>query len=87
MTGFDKFLTPTLIAVVYWIGNVGIAFAAIRTILSAYSYMGGGFFKIIGSLIFFIIGLIFWRVICEGIILSFRIYDRLTEIRDRLPRN
>lgn len=87
MTSFDKFLTPTLIKVVYWIGNAGIALISLMMILSAFSYMGRGVMQVLGAIVFFVVGLIFWRVMCEGIMLSFRIYDRLTEIRDRLPRN
>lgn len=87
MTSFDKFLTPTLIKVVYWIGNAGIALMSLMMILSAFSYMGRGVMQVLGAIVFFVVGLIFWRVMCEGIMLSFRIYDRLTEIRDRLPRN
>lgn len=87
MTSFDKFLTPTLIKVVYWIGNAGIALMSLMMILSAFSYMGRGVMQVLGAIVFFVVGVIFWRVMCEGIMLSFRIYDRLTEIRDRLPRN
>lgn len=87
MTSFDKFLTPTLIKVVYWIGNAGIALISLMMILSAFSYMGRGVMQVLGAIVFFVVGLIFWRVMCEGIMLSFRIYDRLTEIRDLLPRN
>lgn len=87
MTSFDKFLTPTLIKAVYWIGNAGIALMSLMMILSAFSYMGRGVMQVLGAIVFFVVGLIFWRVMCEGIMLSFRIYDRLTEIRDRLPRN
>ncbi|MGU3577262.1 DUF4282 domain-containing protein [Brucellaceae bacterium C25G] len=87
MTSFDKFLTPTLIKIVYWIGIAGISLTSLMMILSAFSYVGRGFTQVIGGIVFFVVGLIFWRVICEGIILSFRIYDRLTDIRDRLPRN
>ncbi len=87
MTSFDKFLTPTLIKVVYWIGNAGIALISLMMILSAFSYMGRGVMQVLGAIVFFVVGVIFWRVMCEGIMLSFRIYDRLTEIRDRLPRN
>ena len=87
MTSFDKFLTPTLIKVVYWIGNAGIALMSLMMILSAFSYMGRGVMQVLGAIVFFVVGLIFWRVMCEGIMLTFRIYDRLTEIRDSLPRN
>lgn len=87
MTSFDKFLTPSLIKIVYWLGIAAIVIVSLITIFSAFSYMGGGIKQILGGLFMLVAGTIFWRVACEGIILSFRIYDRLTEIRDRLPRN
>lgn len=87
MTCFDKFLTPALIKIVYWVGNIAITFAALRGIFSTFSFMGAGSFQLLVAMILFLVAIIFWRVMCEAIILSFRIYDRLTEIRDRLPDN
>lgn len=87
MTNFDKFLTPSLIRIVYWIGIVSIVIASLGVILTAFSFAGGGFKQVFGGIITLIFGIIFWRVMCEGIILSFKVYERLTEIKDRLPRN
>ncbi len=86
ITGFDKFLTPSLIKIVYWIGIVGIIITSLLTIFTAFSYYGGGIRQVFGGIVILVVGLIFWRVICEGIILSFKVYDRLTEIRDRLSQ-
>lgn len=86
MTTFEKFLTPSLITIVYWIGIVGISISSLGTILSSFSSFGGGLKQFIIGLIMFVVGIIFWRVICEGIMLAFKIYDRLTEIKHRLPR-
>ncbi|MDR0252551.1 MAG: DUF4282 domain-containing protein [Brucellaceae bacterium] len=87
MTSFDKFLTPALIKIVYWIGIVAIVIASLGAILTAFSYTGGGIKQVFGGIVMLFVGTIFWRVMCEGIMLSFRIYDRLTEIKERLPRN
>lgn len=87
MTTFDKFLTPSLIKIVYWIGIVAIVLASLGTIFTAFSFMGGGIKQVFGGIVMLVVGIIFWRVACEGIMLSFRVYARLTEIRDRLPRN
>lgn len=84
MTTFEKFLTPSLITIVYWIGIVGITITSLITIFTSFSFYGGGFKQFLFGILMLIVGIIFWRVICEGIILSFRIYGRLTEIKDRL---
>ncbi|WP_439272294.1 DUF4282 domain-containing protein [Pseudochrobactrum sp. HB0163] len=85
-TGFEKFLTPSLIKIVYWIGIIFVIFSSIATILGAFTAYGNGFAQFIAGLVMLVAGLIFWRVICEGIMLSFKIYDRLTEIRDNLSQ-
>lgn len=87
MTRFNKFLTPSLITVIYWIGIIGIVISSIGTVLTAFSFAGGGVPQVLSGIFLLFAGLIFWRVICEGIMLSFRIYDRLTEIKDRLSRD
>jgi uncharacterized oligopeptide transporter (OPT) family protein len=81
--GFDKFLTPVLVKIIYWIGIVAIVFSAIVTLYSAFSPQTGGAMGILMALLVLVGGLIAWRVICESMILAFRIYDRLTEIRDQ----
>lgn len=86
MSNFEKFLTPSLIKLVYWIGIAVISISSLGTILSSFSAFGGGLKQAIIGLVMLVFGIIVWRVICEGIILSFKIYDRLTEIKDRLPR-
>lgn len=87
MTTFDKFLTPSLIRIIYWIGIISVVIASLGTIFTAFSFAGGGIKQVFAGVIMLIFGIIFWRVMCEGIILSFKIYERLTEIKDRLSRN
>lgn len=82
---FNKFLTPYLVNVIYWIGLIGIIIASLVMFFSAFSAFGG-FKNIIGAVVLLAVGTLFWRVVCEGLILSFKVLDRLTEIRDRLPR-
>ena len=83
---FEKFLTPLLVKFVYWIGLAGILIGFIIGFMDTFSANGGGFLEAIAALVIAIISTIFWRVFCEGIILAFQSYDRLKEIRDRLPR-
>ncbi|WP_161939545.1 DUF4282 domain-containing protein [Paramesorhizobium deserti] len=82
LLGFEKFLTPVLVKIVYWLGVIGVIGSAIVTFATAFSQTGGAS-QMIGAILMLIGGLIVWRVLCESTILIFRIYDRLTEIRDQ----
>lgn len=84
--GFEKFLTPALVKIVYWIGLAAIAISAIGTFFAAFTTYGG-IRQIFAAILILVVGSIFWRVICEGIMLTFKMYDRMNDIRDRLPRN
>ena len=84
MLSFDRFLTPTLVVVVYWLGLAALFIGVIGAIMSTHSPFGS-ILSIIGAIVALVGGAILWRVICESIILAFKMYDRMTEIRDRLP--
>ena len=47
---------------------------------------GGGFAMFILAPILGVVYLCFWRFICEMWLLMYLIYNRMGEIRDRLPR-
>ena len=78
--GFDEMVTPSIISIVYWIGIVLIVLGTLSTIF-------GGFVAFLGGLIAGAIGLIFWRVWCEVMIILFRIHGDLAQIaRNTTPR-
>jgi Domain of unknown function (DUF4282) len=78
--GFDEMVTPSIITIVYWIGIVVI-------VLGVLSSLFAGFWSFILSLIGGLIGLIFWRVWCEVMIILFRIHGDLAQIaRNTAPR-
>lgn len=83
LMNFDKFVAPTLIRIVYWIG---IVFIVLGTLMAVFgggmmaSQYGGGGFNPIGALVALVAGaaaLLFWRVMCEVWIVIFSINDRL----------
>ncbi len=86
---FDRLLGSTIIKVLYYLGLAGIALYVLFGIfasLSMGSYSpGGGLVGLVLSLVFGLIGVVFWRVTCELWLIIFNIHDRLGEIRDRLP--
>jgi hypothetical protein len=89
--GFDHLIGSALIKIIYYIGLVVIL---ITTVLAMFGGGimgaltdggGGGFFMFILAPIGGIIYLVFWRFICEMWLLMFLMYNRMGEIRDRLP--
>ncbi|MEA3051280.1 MAG: hypothetical protein QOG72_183 [Sphingomonadales bacterium] len=87
--GFEKLLGGTLVRIVYYIGLVGIALYVLIALVSslgvlAYSPamgLGGILLTLVGA----VFALVFWRVTCELWLIVFKTFDRLGEIRDRLP--
>ncbi len=84
---FDKFVAPTLIKIVYWVGIVGIIGFALFTAMSSFGKMGydasGAIGGVIIALIGGAVGILVWRVTCEIWIVLFSINDRLGQLVDR----
>lgn len=90
LLNFDKFVAPTLIRIVYWIGIVLIVLSTLLAVAGGGmgAMMGGygGGFNLGGAIISLIggvIGLLFWRVLCEVWIVLFSINDRLGQLVER----
>lgn len=87
--GFDKLLGPILVKIIYYLGLAGIGLAVF------FGVMGGlfalpsnairGLFVVLLSPVLGAVALVYWRFLCEIFILAFETYERLGEIRDRLP--
>ncbi len=86
-TSFDKLIATGLIKILYWIGIVVILLFAV---LGAFSGFGRGFMTGLGSLVLApvvaVIGIIFWRFLCELYIAIFGMYNRLGEISAKLDK-
>ena len=92
--GFDHMIGSALIKIIYYIGLFAIL---IFTVLAMFGGglmgammggsdgMGGGLVMLILAPIMGVIYLVFWRFICELWLLMFLMYNRMGEIRDRLP--
>jgi hypothetical protein len=82
---FDKLIATGLIKFLYWIGLIGVGIYFIIALFGAFSAFQLGFAQGIGALVLApitaIIGLIFWRFICEVYLVIFGIYDRLGNIQ------
>ena len=80
---FDKMLTPLFITVLYYILVVGVVLASLFMIYNGATsrYVGGQvvFIGFIGL----VIGPFFVRLLCESLIILFKIHDRLKSIDDK----
>ena len=84
---WERFITPSIIKVFYWLA-VGIsALFGLSGILSGLALISlhplGGLLWIIGSLIGVVIGVIFARIVAEFVLIMFRINEHLGAIRQR----
>jgi len=87
LMNFNKFVAPTLIKIVYWIGIVGIILAVLGALATVMSMMSYDAARALGMLIIALIGgaaaILMWRVMCEVWIVIFSINDRLGLLVDR----
>src|SRR5262245_51358802 len=84
---WERFITPSIIKIFYWL-SVGIAaLFGLSGIINGLTLMAhsvfAGLFMIIGSLIGMVIGVIFARIISEFVLIMFRINEHLGAIRQR----
>jgi hypothetical protein len=88
--GFDRLLGPALVKIVYYfglaviIGFVGLTLAMGLLAMFA-GNVGGGAMQLIAAPAVGIVVLVYWRFLCELFMLAFLAYERMGEIRDRLP--
>ena len=80
---FRKMITPTILQVLFWVGVAGSVIFGLFTIVSSFSRYRGGFLFLYGLLVI-IMGPILTRIYCELLILFFRMYDTLIEIKNSL---
>jgi hypothetical protein len=95
LLNFDKMITPTIIKIIFWVGvlqafGLGLAtiivgFGAAADAMREHSASGGllALLGLIGGFIVFAVSILLTRVYCELMILAFRMYETLVQIRDR----
>ena len=84
---WDRFITPSIIRVFYWLCLAMTALAGLSLILTALGMMAinlvAGLLLLVASMIFILTGIIFVRILCELVMVIFRINGHLGAIRDR----
>ena len=84
---WDRFITPSIIKVFYWLVIGLTVLAGLSGMFSALATMAinffTGFVALIAALLFVVVGVIFARIAAEFILIVFRINEHLGAIRDR----
>jgi hypothetical protein len=88
--GFERLLGPALVKIVYYFGAgvivVTASFGVIMALMAVFAgNLGGGVMQLIATPAVAAVALVYWRFLCELFMLAFLVYERLGEIRDRLP--
>ena len=78
---FDRMITGEIIKYVYWaLAGLTVLFGLITMLVALFT---GELFGLFTGLIITVLGPILTRIYCEIMIVLFKIYETLVEIRDR----
>jgi hypothetical protein len=84
---WERFVTPSIIKLFFWLAVAIIILFGLSGIASALQMMatsaGVGFFMLLGSLLGVTIGILFARIVAEFVLIVFRINEHLGAIRNR----
>lgn len=88
--GFERLLGPVLVKLVYYVAAVFIVLATLFAMLMGLMALlngniGQGLMQLIAAPAVGAVALVYWRFLCELFMLAFLAFERLGEIRDRLP--
>lgn len=82
---FRWLITPRILILLYWIVVVLIILGGLGVMVSGF-FAGGNIGQILGGIVggilIILVGPVLYRIVFEILILAFRIYDTLIEIRD-----
>jgi hypothetical protein len=78
---FQKMITPIVIQIIFWILVVVVVIAGIVALFS------GGIQGVLTGLVMIILGPVIVRIYCELIILWFRIYEQLNDIKQNTQKS
>jgi len=86
LTSFDKMITPTIIKIIFWIGCGLSVLAGLGAVgAGLFSPFGGGIMVVYG-LLMIVFGPLLVRVYCELIIVAFKMYEAMNDIRHSLVK-
>jgi|GEM_PF-609417 len=81
---FRKMVTPVIIQGIFWIGAAASVLGGLGMVVSGIGSEYGGGAKVLIGLAIMLMGPLFVRVYCELLIVIFRIYGTLVDIKDAI---
>lgn len=82
---FKRFVTPAFIMIIYILGAIGVTLMSIVVMIGGFNFAGTtGGVSIVFGIILLIFGNLFWRIVCEYMIVQFRIYDEIVMLNRRM---
>jgi hypothetical protein len=82
---FDKLMGATLVRIVYYLGIVGILLGVIAQVFASFGAMrysfGSGLGLLIAAPVLGLVGICFWRFVCELYLVMFRIGEDVAALR------
>jgi hypothetical protein len=84
---WERFITPSIIKVFYWLAVILSVLAGVSGIFSGLMLMAvnpvSGVIMMLGSLLGILIGVLAARIVAEFVLITFRINEHLGAIRNR----
>ena len=77
---FDKMVSGSLIKVLYVLGALAITIFSVIMLINGSQARYVGSTVILLALVYLVLGNLFWRIVCEGIIIIFKIFEKLNQI-------
>lgn len=81
---FRKMITPVIVQALFWVGAGIAVIAGLIGIGSGLSSSYGGGSQVLGGLLILVLGPVIVRIYCELLILLFKMYEALNEVRTSL---
>ena len=73
---FREMWTLKIIKIVFILGLVGLGLAAVGSLIAVYSQGPSALLGLIGA----VVGVFFWRLICEAMIIVFKMHESLEQM-------
>ena len=90
---FKRFITPVFIMIIYILGALGVTILSFLIMLGGAMLGGtftipgfsmGGEIAVLLGVLMLIFGNLYWRILCEYMIVQFRIYEEIVSLNRRL---
>jgi hypothetical protein len=88
---FRRFITPAFIMAIYILGAIVITILSIILMIGGFNttavpgqFSLSGDVAVVLGIILLVFGNLFWRILCEYMVVQFRIYDELVSLNRRM---